>query len=98
MMYPLRGGCLSNELTVLGREIAVAKRDDVVTAERAAPQWTIFRPAFWACEHPFNQALGHPAVVNPQRQIFVDKRIGHREPLPSRSHISKAINNPLVEP
>src|SRR5215470_14530086 len=46
VVYLFRGRGLGDKLTVLGGEAAVAKRDHAIAAKRAAPQWTIFWPAF----------------------------------------------------
>jgi hypothetical protein len=96
VVYPLGGGCLRDEQTVLGCEIAVAKRDHAIAAKRAAPQWTTFWPAFGICEQPFDEALSHPAVMNQKGQIDVDQRIGCRKPLPRESRTAKAIDDPFI--
>jgi len=53
-------------------------------------------PALGACEEPFDEALGHPPVVNQERQIRVDQRIGCGESLPNGWHTAKTIDDPLV--
>src|SRR5215472_18678302 len=76
--------------------MTMAKRDDAIAAQRAAPQWTGFRPAFRVCEQPFDEPLGHPGVMNKERQIDVDQRIGEREPLPGESRAAKTVDDPLI--
>ena len=89
-------GRVRNKQTVLGREITVAKRNDPITAERALPQRTAFRPSPWGGENPFGEALGYPSVVTQKGEIDVDQRIRGREPLPSECRTAETIDDPLI--
>src|SRR5262249_36079101 len=86
VVYPLGGGCLRNEQTVLGCEITMAKRDDAIAAKRAAPQGTALRPALRVCKQPLDEALGHPGVMN-------EKAADLRRPMYRRPRIA-----PMREP
>src|SRR3954451_22343751 len=44
----------------------------------------------------FDQALCYPPMMRDERQIDVGERVGSGEPLPGRSNIAKALDEPLV--
>ena len=89
-------GRFRNKLTVLGRQVTVALRNDLITGERAFPQRTAFGPSLRVGEYPFHEALGYPCVVAQKGKIDIDQRVRDSEPLPSEGRTPETINNPTI--
>ena len=77
MMNPLLRGRFRHQPSVAGREVAMAKRDHAVRIERAAPHRTSLGPAFGRHGEALEEPLGHPQVMNGERQVHVEVVVGH---------------------
>jgi hypothetical protein len=73
----------------------MAAPNDLVAVYRAAPHRAVLRPALGIDEQAFDQALRDPPIMDDERQIDVDERVGLREALPCRCDRTEAVNDPL---
>jgi len=96
VMNPFGTCHISDKLPISWCQPAMAQPNDPVAVHSAPPHGAVLRPALWSYAKAREEALRHPPVMRKKGQVNVDQRIRCGEPLPGRSHTTKAINDPLV--
>src|SRR5262245_59734677 len=87
---------LSDELSVLRRQVAVTSPDDAITVERATDHRTVLGPSLRSHEQALQEALRHPLKVSEQQQVDVYERVRVGEPLPRGLRAAVAVDDPRV--